>query len=309
MSVLKQLDIAAPDAVAIIVNNGSDLNHQPVWANEVSLPLHFIHSETNKGSAWAFGQGVKLAIEEGADILLLLDDDNFVEDKSISTLLNAWQELKSRHSGLLGLMSVHKDRTYLKNVANGSPVDLNFPGQNEFLGFSLKKLLANLQKKKALIVGETKDLIAIPCAPYGGFLTSANVIKQIGLPDERFFVYADDFEFTYRITAKGGAIYLATNSSIKDLTSSWNHASSRTFLRHKFLYPVNDLTYMSIRNSIYFQRTYLTTNRWVFNVNRYVFTLYLFILAIFTFRFQQFGRFQKAVKEGLNGVFNNQQYL
>lgn len=95
MSVLKQLDIAAPDAVAIIVNNGSDLNHQPVWANEVSLPLHFIHSETNKGSAWAFGQGVKLAIEEGADILLLLDDDNFVEDKSISTLLNAWQELKA----------------------------------------------------------------------------------------------------------------------------------------------------------------------------------------------------------------------
>lgn len=309
MSVIKQLDASSPDAVIVVVNNGSDLNLQPDLANEVRLPVRFVHSETNRGSAWAFGQGIDLAIKQGADMLLLLDDDNFIEGNSINNLLNAWQELKSHHFGLLGVMSVRDDRTYLKNVANGSPVDLNFPGRNEFLGFSLKKLLANFLKKEVLNSGEIKDLIAIPYAPYGGFLTSANVIKHIGLPDERFFVYADDFEFTYRITAKGGAIYLATNCGIKDLTHSWNHTTSRTYLRHKFLYPVNDLTYMSIRNTIYFQKTYLTSNWKVFSLNRYIFTLYLFILAIFTFRFQQFGRFQRAVKEGLKGVFDNQQYL
>ena len=310
LRVLRALAEGAPGSKVIVVNNGSDLQNQPNWTAEVSMELKFIHSKINRGSAWAFGQGLHLAKEQGAGLILLLDDDNLIDGASIKELINTWELLKrTQPHSIFALMALREDRRYLRNVAKGGSIKSNFPELNDFLGFSMKKAIAKIFGKKHQPQVDIDDLITIPCAPYGGLLIEAETVEQIGIPDERFFVYADDFEYTHRITARGGTIFLVRNSRVTDITESWNHKSSGAFFKHKFLFPANDLIYMSIRNFVYFQYAHLTSNKLVFGLNRLVFTLYLLILAIFTLRLKHFRKYLKAVRDGVEGVIDNQQYL
>ena len=56
--------------------------------------------------------------------------------------------------------------------------------------------------------------------PYGGLFFHRSIIDIIGLPDTNYFLYGDDFDFSYRITKKGGKIFLVTQSVIEDLEKS-----------------------------------------------------------------------------------------
>ncbi|MEM4965125.1 MAG: hypothetical protein QXT13_13345 [Pyrobaculum sp.] len=57
----------------------------------------------------------------------------------------------------------------------------------------------------------------IPFIGYGGMFFHKKLIDTIGYLDERFYVYDDDIEWTYRITHKGGAIYLVLSSIVLDI--------------------------------------------------------------------------------------------
>ncbi len=54
-----------------------------------------------------------------------------------------------------------------------------------------------------------------------GLFFHKDLIEKIGLPDESYFLYVDDFDFTYRITKAGGEIWMVTNSHLHDLESSF----------------------------------------------------------------------------------------
>lgn len=309
---LNQMLKVQPSLSIVLVNNGSDISQFNSVPYQAFHSFEFIHSDTNKGSAWGFGEGIKRAIEKSdCDMILLLDDDNLISENCISELEKSWEQIGTHLSSVdYAVMALRKDRNYLQQIANGADPKHYFPMPNEFLGFSLikawNKLFGKKSIRKAIVEGE---LISIPCAPYGGLLFHKNLIERIGLPDERFFVYADDFEFTFRLTKQGGSIYLVPNAQIHDLTESWQYNSSRSIVKPQFLFPKNALVYMAVRNFIYFQNQNFVKSTFKFQLNRMAYTVFLLLIAIFTLRMKQFKSFQRAVKSGLTGDFSNEIYL
>ena len=187
----------------VIINNNSEYS-----VNEINLVLNnpnvfIINSAVNKGSAWGYKTGIQYACnQQNCEMIWLLDDDNLPETNTLEILQSQYEHLQS-HSNFkhFALMPFRTDRSYLSNVIQGEPIKWNFPQKNAFLGFHIFKLHFKLVKKLNLLKRKSHSSnFVIPCAPYGGFFFHKDLIKLIGLPDERFFVYADDFEFTYRIT-------------------------------------------------------------------------------------------------------------
>lgn len=262
--------------------------------------------DKNTGSA----QGYKTGIEQlmklpGIDFIWLLDDDNLPHENALNSLLEYWRST-SINKGNDALMSLRTDRPYLVQVAHGKPVKHYFPKRNAFLGFHLfrihefffKKLFAGYNKNK-------KQVASIPCAPYGGLFFHKDLIHKIGYPDERFFVYADDYEFTYRITKSGGNIMLIPASEIDDLEKTWFNRTKHGVFHSRFLQQNDFRSYLSIRNTVYLQNKCLVTKRLLYNVNTFFFMLHIYLLAVAGNKMKQYRNFRKAVRDGNSGNFDN----
>ena len=292
----------------VIINNNSEYS-----VNEINLVLNnpnvfIINSAVNKGSAWGYKTGIQYACnQQNCEMIWLLDDDNLPETNTLEILQSQYEHLQS-HSNFkhFALMPFRTDRSYLSNVIQGEPIKWNFPQKNAFLGFHIFKLHFKLVKKLNLLKRKSHSSnFVIPCAPYGGFFFHKDLIKLIGLPDERFFVYADDFEFTYRITEAGGAIFLIENARISDLEQTWQTKQSNTFSSN-ILSVDNNKVYFSIRNFV--QKLHLVSNNFIFTFNRIIYSNYLSLLAFFTGKQFNYRRFLEATNDGLKGNFNNKKY-
>lgn len=305
---LEKLNQFNPNVNIVIVNNGS---HSPddYFLNAFKFQSQIIlNAESNLGSAAAFKKGILHVTNISNDcLILLLDDDNIVDQNSVVLLISAWNNKVSDFDvDTFAVMGLRTQRKYLMNTANGFLVASQFPQNNEFLGFGKRLIDNRFIKRKDIIKSE---FIKIPCAPYGGFLFHIALISQIGLPDERFYVYADDFEFTYRITKNGGSIFLIPDAKIEDIEESWQVKPSKSVFKPKFLFPQNPLIYLSVRNFVYFQSKNLVTSRFVFTINRFLYSFFLLVIAIFTGRLNEFNRFSRAVSDGLKGKFDNNYYI
>lgn len=86
-----------------------------------------------------------------------------------------------------------------------------------------------------------------------GTLIKKEVIKEIGLPKREYFLYADDAEYSLRITKNGYAIFLIPESLVIE-----KHAADKmrfkVFGKETILYTENFRFYYAIRNqvSLYF---------------------------------------------------------
>ncbi len=300
------------DAIQIIVvNNNSDYSVAELILSLNRPEIFCINSKENKGSAWGYKTGIQYASEqEDCDFIWLLDDDNLPETNSLEILQSQFDFFKSKkENNNFALMAYRTDRKYISNVVRGEPVKWNFPQSDAFLGFHLFKLHYLISKKLKLFKKTSfENNITIPCAPYGGFFFHKDLIQLIGFPDERFFVYADDFDFTYRIQELGGVIYLIKDCKIYDLEQTWQADSKKKMFSPNILTVDSNKVYLSTRNFIYFQNQHLVRNRFIFNLNRIVYSNYLYLLAILKGKKANFRRFLEATNDGLNGNFNNNKY-
>lgn len=295
----------------IVVNNNSDYSVAELILSLNRPEIFCINSKENKGSAWGYKTGIQHASEqENCDLIWLLDDDNLPETNSLEILQSKFELLKSeKENNNFALMAYRVDRKYISNVVRGEPVKWNFPQSDAFLGFHLFKLHYLISKKLKLFKRTSlKNNINIPCAPYGGFFFHKDLIQMIGLPDERFFVYADDFDFTYRIQELGGVIYLIEDCKVHDLEQTWQISKQKRMFSPNILNVESNKVYLSTRNFIYFQNQHLVHNRFIFNLNRIIYSNYLYLLAILKGKRANFRRFLEATNDGLNGNFNNNKY-
>jgi hypothetical protein len=74
-------------------------------------------------------------------------------------------------------------------------------------------------------------------------------IETVGLPDVRYFTYADDHEYTQRITRAGGRIFLCSDAEIEDLETSWNRTRRRGPILFWDLAPTARI-YYGVRNRV-----------------------------------------------------------
>lgn len=249
---------------AVVVDNGTDVN---VGAEIARLPEIFgpdrmtiIRLPTNTGSAGGFHAAIQAAaLRNSTQHIWVLDDDNKPEPNSLKALSKTWIGMGANPQ--ICLSSFRKDkRTYKKLFKTRK-----FHGitKNSFFGFSMQTLF---RKQKAKIwQKDGLKCLQMQMSAYGGFWFHKSWIQKIGLPDARFFLYFDDYDFTLRITENGGQIWACQNSALKDLELSWQVNESA--LQH-WLCEEEELsrTYFSIRNRVYIERKFVT-NKDIYNLN------------------------------------------
>jgi GT2 family glycosyltransferase len=194
-----------------------------------------------------------------------------------------------------------------KKIVQGVPVKKVFPKPSSFLGFHLltpPTTLANLWHRNRRIddASITIPPIEIPFGPYGGLFFHKNLISKIGYPNELFFLYNDDTEYTSRLTNNGGKLFLVSSSLIHDLDHAWQtHHNGESFFSH-FLINNSDLRiYYVARNQSYLESHLWLNNLTVYTLNKWAFFFFLSLFALKHRKWSRFALIARAVREGRDG--------
>lgn len=204
----------------------------------------YIRLERNGGSAEGFAAGVAAAAQRpDTRHIWLLDDDNVADTSTLKALTQTWLLMGADPSCCLSSFRQDK-RTYIKLAERHKP---NAIQENSFFGFSVQAPF----QKKTVPVWQKKgmDCLGMEMGAYGGLWFHKDWVQRIGLPDARFFLYFDDYDYTLRITRHGGALWMCRNSVLKDLESSWTQAAS---CLHPWLQAPQGInrSYFSVRNRV-----------------------------------------------------------
>lgn len=170
----------------IIVNNGSD--DLRGIAGQLKLKVEVLTSPSNTGFACGNNLGIREAIKNQADYVLLLNDDTIVSSDFLDILVAEGE--KDPLSGMLGpevLYYGDRERIAFAGAEFDQAAGIfSFPRSGEFSAAPG----ASVPVESDYITG---------CA----LLVKKNLIDKIGLLDERFFLYWEDSDWGLRAKKAG----------------------------------------------------------------------------------------------------------
>jgi GT2 family glycosyltransferase len=242
-----------------------------------------------------------LAQASGAELILLLDDDNLPAPGCLRTLLDKWQN-HAACGEAADSFAVHGLRTR-SELANPIAGKFTEPKPNSFLGFHISEIPVKLLRRYIPSLCSHRVAPLMRIAPYGGMMFHRDLLAQIGLPDESYLLYVDDYEFSSRITSSGGRIHLIHDAVIHDIDPPAARALARPIgnLFNRRLETKNLAgLYYATRNMIYFERYTTPTDSIIYTVNGAIFMTILTIFALRHQRFLQYRIILQAIRDGDN---------
>jgi GT2 family glycosyltransferase len=268
--------------------------------------INVIYLPENIGSAGGYKVGLENAANcPDCDFIWLLDDDNQPRENALDELLKHYKELsKTLSPHQLSLLSLREDREQLKRAARMTNAYRIFPRTSSFLGFHVLDIPRKFMKALHLnspekILESPNSAVEIPFGPYGGLFFHKTLLREIGYPDERFFVYADDTEFTFRLTQRGKKLFLIPSSTILDVDNSWHKKVKGSHFEQLLLGDSDFRIYFSVRNQAYVDRYVWMKNYAVYTLNKLIF---LGILSSFAYlvhkKTVRFELIYKAIQDG-----------
>lgn len=300
----------------IVVNNASDEKTQEYLDRLQKLDprVQLIHFPENTGSAGGFGAGLSAALKEGCNYIWLLDDDNVPEDNALLELLKAAEK-----DSTAAFLSLRTDRRTFIAYAKGRSRDECFGRKNSFLGFSWRDIPRKIWhgsnfRASASNASTPATPRVVPYAPYGGLLLKKEHVEQVGYPCTDFYLYADDNEFTYRLTEAGIPIQLVPTSCLADVDASWHVKTGRSshFVSSYILLRVNAESlcrlYYMVRNQSYFEFNRLYKGSLEHRLNAALYLLVLLVLSVLgallhgkKSPLHSYQTFVRAVRNGITG--------
>tara|TARA_B110000211_G_scaffold103163_1_gene120032 strand:- start:6052 stop:7059 length:1008 start_codon:yes stop_codon:yes gene_type:complete len=244
---------------------------------------------TNLGSAKAYKQGLQEAKSRKNDnYIWLLDDDNNPRYEALGALKKYWKE---KPNDVIALLSYRPDREqYRKAIFENDP-DLVLGNKNSFYGFHLTNKFFKLFLKKR--VSNNKKVVGeIAYAPYGGMFFHISITDSIGYPNEAYFLYSDDHDWSYRITKSNKKIHLVLKSVIDDIDTSWSLIDKQSTVFTRIKNAPSSRVYYNVRNRMLFEKNYLVNNKLSYKLNKLTFTIILFC---FCFGKKNYKVFKKAL--------------
>lgn len=155
--------------ICVIDNEGSAEAVCNSWTDR--LPLHYRKSSENLGGSGGFNMGVEIALEKGADVCWLIDDD-------VAFLPNAYPNVAPYIDRFDALIARRKN-------PDGS--DFFFQARfNDFFAVPFPVLGDPFKNS---------DHCSVNVLSFEGAIIHKRVFDKIGLPDRRFFITWDDAIF------------------------------------------------------------------------------------------------------------------
>jgi len=170
-----------------LIDNCSSDNTLNILESIDDSRVHIIKEKINLGVAAANNKGINEAISNGCSQVLLINNDVEFENQLISKLL------KAQRSKIASLVT--PKMMYYEN-----------PNRIWYAGawFSKKKgyipLHRGMNEKDS---GKYNQIEEVEYAPTCCLLIKKEVFTDIGLMDEKYFVYFDDTDFAYRVLKHG----------------------------------------------------------------------------------------------------------
>jgi GT2 family glycosyltransferase len=294
---------------AIVIDNASSEAVAPHVARSFSGKALTLRLESNAGSAGGYHEGIQAAIANGASFILLLDDDNYLEPGSLSLLKKAFQSLLEKEAlDRLCVLGFRPDQ--MPEIVRGFPQHTIGTSGNTFFGFHVKELPIKVCRRLLTRYRTTRDQkVPLPekpmrlrTAPFGGMLFHRSLIERYGYPDPRLVLYVDDTEFSYRISSRGGSLWLIPKARIRDLETSWQVSARNITAFESWLCLGSDKhVYYTARNWAYFQ-SHCRQHSWPLRVNRQVFLAILWLVARSRRKTDRLNLLISAISEGEKGL-------
>ena len=291
----------------IVVSNASSANLEVLrqgWPGQISI----IHLPSNTGSANGYKVGIEAALSQGAEYIWLMDDDNAPTLGAVEALHRRLHECEQRvgldKAAVMGFRPTHQ-----ADIAAGVPSRHAVQLRSSCFGFHVAQLPYKLWRRTpwgkpcpSRVKGARRPLVQLPFTTYGGLLAHRSLYEKIGLPLEDLLLYADDTEYTWRITAGGGQIFLVTEALLDDLEESWNTKARTRNIFENFLQGNSDLrAYYSARNQAWFDKHIWVGSTLLYRLNRSLFLLLLRHFARKSGSGQRLDLLEQAIRDGESG--------
>jgi GT2 family glycosyltransferase len=291
---------------AVVVDNGSSVDIAALAKLEFGDFVDVVTLGRNTGSAGGFKAGIQRALDLGAGYLLLLDDDNEMQSGSLAALAAAHLECAATTPrDKLAILAYRADRQ--KDAAANLQSSGMHGNRAAFFGFHVLDVPFKLFRRtpwgqRWIARRPMLPRVVVDVAPYSGMYFHRSVPELLGLPNAHYLLYADDTDFSYRLTRAGGAIVLATDACLHDLEVSWNvkRRFSNTF--DALLWGEGDFrAFYSTRNNAFFERDAAGSRHLIRALNRSIYLLALRARALMVGRTERFQLLRRAVHDGEAG--------
>lgn len=167
----------------LIIDNASTDGTQDLFTNEVDN-IKYFNTGSNLGGAGGFSYGIKKAVELGYDYLWILDDDTLPMPTALEQLVQYAKKLNDDF-GFLSSKALWKD----ESICNMN--------------------IQKISKWKRVTDFDTEHTIQY--ASFVSLFLQSEVVKKVGLPYKEFFIWADDWEYTRRISKQFKSYYVPSS--------------------------------------------------------------------------------------------------
>jgi GT2 family glycosyltransferase len=212
----------ALDTLVVVDNASSDGTVDAVRDQFPDVDL--VPLPRNTGGAGGFATGLARALERGADLVWLMDDDTVPEPDALEALLAARAGYPGARPVLVASRVVWTD---------GREHPMNWPRP--------KPLSSRAERHAA----EQVRCVPIRSASFVSVLVDAGVCRERGLPVADYFLWNDDFEFTTRIV-RGNVGLLCPDSVVVHKTRTFG--STDIDPGERFYYEVRNKIWLLTRS-------------------------------------------------------------
>lgn len=291
---------------AVVVDNASSVPVGELMTGIFGSRVSVITLPRNTGSANGYSTALKEAYLQGAEYIVLLDDDNVFNAGSLAKLRSAYeqagQSIPKEHLTVVGMRPGHQH-----DVLRGIACELINPKPDSFFGFHLLDIPGKIRRilsghADSAKLAELPALVRLDVVPYSGMLFRRELLERHGYPDARMVLYGDDTEFSYRVTRAGGSNLLVTDALISDLEASWNERTEYVSSFRTWLCGPGDFrAYYSGRNGAYFEHHVRPHNPRIRAINRSAYLLLLRIASVRLGKGPRYRMLREAIADGESG--------
>ena len=218
-----------PIARVIVVDNLSTDGSREFLRELHDPRIETLFMDRNVGGAGGFSAGIEHAFYGGGDLIWVMDDDVLPASDALEQLIGALAYLEKAGA---------RPNFVTSNVFNASGEPVNAP----VLDLRLQK---NGNQRWPTFLRE--GMIPVVSASFVGPLILREAVARYGLPIAEMFIWGDDTEYTFRLSADGEAGYVVGNSRIVHLgrgTEVSIHQESDPARLGNFFYFYRNNTYI-----------------------------------------------------------------